>query len=345
MSTSRIPVAPKASHTPLSDASLGKNKPFSPLFSGGQSLDAATNVRMSARFRHDFSRVKIHSSMSAAESAEAVGALALTLGNDIAFGAGAYSPGDARSERLLAHELTHVVQQDRYGLGTADLKSRRSDPSEQEAETVADRVVAGGNVDVRSAPRAAISCFDPGYNDVQNDFWNTKSTLGNKWGNVADSALNTVWDGIGAIPDVGSALSTGVDLAKSGYSEGMSTLEGWEADLTGNTADRMRSKQYDEAAGSFLKDAAVDATGMIPGYGTAESLVAGTYDANRTISLARGQDPTATPSAGDFQKGVAGTLWDKINPPTPAVAPDPNQASDPDQPPPNMPSDPFQGMQ
>jgi hypothetical protein len=57
-----------------------------------------------------------------------------------------------------------------------------------------------------------------------------------------------------------------------------------------------------------------------------------------------GQDPTATPSAGDFQKGVAGTLWNKIDPPAPAATPDPNQAPDPDQPPPYMPDDPFQGM-
>jgi hypothetical protein len=344
MPTSRNAVVPKATSTHSSESSINRSRLFSPSPSGGQSLDGATNAKMSARFSHDFSKVKIHADTSAAETAEAIGAQALTLGNDITFGEGAYSPGSESSERLLAHELTHVVQQDRYGQGTGGLKSRWSDHSEQEAESAAEQVIAGNRVDVRSAPRAAISCFDPANNDVQNDFWNTKSTLGNKWGNVADSAINTVWDGIGAIPEVGSVLSTGVDLAKSGYSEGMSTLHGWEADLTGDTGERMRSKQYDEAASGFLGDAAVDATGMIPGYGTAQSLVAGTYDANRTYNLATGQDPTATPSSGDFQKGVAKTIWNGVNPPTPAATPDPNQAPDPNQPPPNMPADPFQGM-
>jgi hypothetical protein len=167
--------------------------------------------------------------------------------------------------------------------------------------------------------------------------------LGNKWGSVADSAMNTAWDGIGLIPEVGSVMSTGVDLAKSGYSEGMSTLNGWEADLTGNTADRMRAQQYHEAAGSFMGDAAVDATGLIPGYGTVQSAAAGGYDLARTVDLATGGNP-ATPSSGDLQKNAASGAWNKVNPPTPTTAPDPNAAPNPDIPPPNMPADPFRNL-
>lgn len=137
-----------------------------PRLGGGQTLNRSTQREMSSRFGHSFSQVRIHTDARAAESADAVGAHAYSLGSDIVFGSGKFQPGSRETKRLLAHELTHVVQQDRFGLGTAGLKSRRSDPSEQEAESAADQVVSGGRVDVRSAPRAALSCFDPAYNDV-----------------------------------------------------------------------------------------------------------------------------------------------------------------------------------
>jgi hypothetical protein len=66
---------------------------------------------MERRFGHDFSRVRVHADSQAAESARAVHAVAYTVGSDIVFGEGAYSPCSAAGQRLLAHELTHVVQQ------------------------------------------------------------------------------------------------------------------------------------------------------------------------------------------------------------------------------------------
>lgn len=60
---------------------------------------------------HDFSRIRIHADGRAAGSARAVGALAYTVGNHIVFGAGQYSPRSDAGRRLLAHELTHTVQQ------------------------------------------------------------------------------------------------------------------------------------------------------------------------------------------------------------------------------------------
>ncbi|HEX5324588.1 MAG TPA: DUF4157 domain-containing protein [Capsulimonadaceae bacterium] len=314
--------------------------------SSGKALDRHTQQEMSARFGHDFGHVRVHTDSKADKAAEAMEADAYTFGGDIVFGQGKYNPGSRQTEHLLAHELTHVVQQDRYGAGSTNMRSRRSDPSEREAESVSDRALLGENVSVHSAPTAAVSCFDPAYNDVKDDFWGTKSMLGNKWGNVADSAMNTVWDGIGLIPDVGSAASTMVDAGKAGYSEGMSTLEGWEADLTGNTADRMRSQQYHEAAQSFTGDMAVDATGMIPIYGTGQSALGGLWDGARTIDLATGGDPNGSPSFTDLQKQAAGGIWNGVTGgPSTTPAPDRNAAPDPDQPPPNMPSDPFQGMQ
>ncbi|RFC36115.1 MAG: protein of unknown function (DUF4157) [Candidatus Nitrotoga sp. SPKER] len=64
------------------------------------------------RFGHDFSRVRVHTDARAARSAQALGAQAYTLGNDMVLGAGQYAPHTGAGRHLLAHELAHVVQQD-----------------------------------------------------------------------------------------------------------------------------------------------------------------------------------------------------------------------------------------
>ena len=81
------------------------------LSSPGQPLDPATRTFMEPRFGHDFAKVRVHTNNRAAESVEAVNARAYTVGNHIVFGAGQHEPGGSRGQRLLAHELTHVVQQ------------------------------------------------------------------------------------------------------------------------------------------------------------------------------------------------------------------------------------------
>ncbi len=81
------------------------------LRSPGQPLDPATRAFMEPRFGHDFSRVRVHTDVKAAESARAVNALAYTVGREVVFGAGRYAPGTMAGQRLLAHELVHVVQQ------------------------------------------------------------------------------------------------------------------------------------------------------------------------------------------------------------------------------------------
>ena len=66
------------------------------------------------RLGEDFSRVRLHTD----EGAAALGANALTRGNDIAFARDRYRPGTPAGRRLLAHELVHVAQQKRSGGGT-----------------------------------------------------------------------------------------------------------------------------------------------------------------------------------------------------------------------------------
>ncbi len=78
---------------------------------GGSSLDANTKEFMESRFGYDFSDVRIHADESSAMSARSVNALAYAVGNDIVFEQGQYQPRTLEGRKLLAHELTHVVQQ------------------------------------------------------------------------------------------------------------------------------------------------------------------------------------------------------------------------------------------
>jgi hypothetical protein len=79
---------------------------------GGQPLDSTTRAFMEPRFGTDLSAVRIHTGSRADRIAGQVGANAFTVGSDIAFASGKYSPDTGPGRRLLAHELTHVLQQD-----------------------------------------------------------------------------------------------------------------------------------------------------------------------------------------------------------------------------------------
>jgi hypothetical protein len=81
----------------------------------GAALDTASRRFFEPRFGFNFDQVRVHTDPKAAESARAINARAYTVGRDIAFGAGMYAPGTESGRRLLAHELTHVVQQSNSG--------------------------------------------------------------------------------------------------------------------------------------------------------------------------------------------------------------------------------------
>jgi hypothetical protein len=85
------------------------------LASSGRPLDDHTRATMESRFGHDFGRIRIHADDVAAQSAQAVAAHAYTVHPHVVFGAGRYAPENPDGQRLLAHELAHVVQQERGG--------------------------------------------------------------------------------------------------------------------------------------------------------------------------------------------------------------------------------------
>jgi predicted chitinase len=78
---------------------------------GGEPLADSVRSYFEPRFGHDFSQVRVHAGEEAAQAARGVQARAYTIGHDIVFGHGEYAPDTAQGKRLLAHELTHVVQQ------------------------------------------------------------------------------------------------------------------------------------------------------------------------------------------------------------------------------------------
>lgn len=77
----------------------------------GSALDSGVREQMEQRFGQDFGNVRVHADAQAARSAEAIDAQAYTAGANIVFAAGQYAPQSAAGQHLIAHELTHVVQQ------------------------------------------------------------------------------------------------------------------------------------------------------------------------------------------------------------------------------------------
>ena len=100
---------------------------------------------MERAFSADFSAVRVHTGPESDRAASGLGASALTAGQDIVFRAGAFAPHTPGGDRLLAHELAHVVQQ-AGGLPRAAIDGGTADPLEKAAETAADQAVTSGRV-------------------------------------------------------------------------------------------------------------------------------------------------------------------------------------------------------
>jgi len=106
------------------------------LRSSGQPLSEEARTVMEARFGHDFSRVRVHTDARAADSVQAVNAMAYTVGPHVVFGTGQYAPTTVAGKKLLAHELTHVVQQGDRSVPDQLVIGRPKDTHEREAEMV-----------------------------------------------------------------------------------------------------------------------------------------------------------------------------------------------------------------
>lgn len=105
------------------------------LRSPGWPLDPAIRAYYELRFGCDLGDVRVHTDVTAAHSARAVGARAYTVGQDIVFGGGRYDPLGAEGRRLMAHELAHTLQQRDAGGGGAFQLQRQEEDSDTAAPT------------------------------------------------------------------------------------------------------------------------------------------------------------------------------------------------------------------
>ncbi len=125
------------------------------LASPGRPLESALRQDMEERFGHDFSRVRVHSGEAAEQSARDVKAHAYTVGHNIVFGANRFVPETRAGRRLVAHELTHVVQQSGQGTVVQREVERRLDP--------ADATLVGTGVSPPGEVLAAIETLGAGH--------------------------------------------------------------------------------------------------------------------------------------------------------------------------------------
>jgi hypothetical protein len=107
-------------HPSAARAEMGSARVDDALASPGGSLDPGLRQDMENRLGYDFSRVRVHSDSIAGESARSINAKAYTVGNDIVFGKSWFAPQTTEGRRLIAHELTHVVQQTKPSRRSSD---------------------------------------------------------------------------------------------------------------------------------------------------------------------------------------------------------------------------------
>jgi hypothetical protein len=101
----------KASPDHSPEPSSGVSSQIASLRGSGKPLSASTRAFFEPRFGTDFSQIRVHTGGAAADAAHAIQAEAFTTGQDVVFGVGEYAPEGQEGRKLLAHELTHVIQQ------------------------------------------------------------------------------------------------------------------------------------------------------------------------------------------------------------------------------------------
>ena len=169
---------------------------------GGESrpLDTVTREFFEKGFGHNFSAVRVHTDRTTAESAAALGAAAYTVGSNIVFGADGYWPNRPDGQRLLAHEIAHVVQLStgRAGFGTVlrqELPDARSLPTATVKQHGIVYKTEGAILRDTPSPRGAAVALLP-FNtrvfvDSEQPGWYFVTTDDGRWGYCAQSHIRT----------------------------------------------------------------------------------------------------------------------------------------------------------
>lgn len=273
------------------------------LRSSGRPLDAATRGVMEPRFGRDFGQVRIHTGPVAAESARSVHALAYTVGNQIVFGGGNYAPGTARGDSLLAHELTHVVQQ----AGARPEYPLRIGPADDHHERAASAAANSlASVGPTSAAPAGVQRLQRAPDDAANPE-PAQPAAEPSWWDKIKGAAGSVVDAAGNVLSMTGDLALGVVQR---FAPGVATL-----------IQNVRSKGIvgyltDMASGAFggVFGKLANSGGMIGDLLQTFAQLGGTV---RTILVALSHNDCqplfdAIGHLGDVIKQMAGDAWDKV---------------------------------
>ena len=184
-----------SSTSPIEVASAAVATNIHAMEGGGHALPETTRAYFEPRFGANLSHVRVHTGGRAEQTAKSINAKAFTVGPNIAFGSGHYSPESQEGRKLLAHELTHVMQQDRGPAIQRDVLDDVGDAVSSVAGTVSD--VASDAVDVVSdvASGAANKVSDL-VSDAADAVTGVVDTLIGKLRGAFDSALgqiNAAW--------------------------------------------------------------------------------------------------------------------------------------------------------
>ena len=169
----------------------------------GQALNAETRAVLEPRFGHNFGDVRVFADGQADQLAQGYQARAFTVGQDVFFAHGEYAPDSASGMGLLAHELTHTIQQRGAKFDGRPLTvSQRGDAGEREADAAASSVTSGGIAHVQASGGLSVQCFQG-----TDDEWRNNKDAHEQSRNV--SAVQAI-PGLGNIFSLGMAGAAGV---------------------------------------------------------------------------------------------------------------------------------------
>lgn len=281
------------SHETNAQVSLGLNDQAQP-------LDASVRALLEPRFDHSFADVRVHAGPQAAQSAEQLDSRAYTVGQDIVMNQGEYNPNSPEGLSLLAHELTHTIQQPKLR-GATDLDvSDPNDASEHEASRAARNAITGAApVSVSSGSETAgVSRMISGAVDD----WQLPS-----WGDVTGAVGGAISGGAGliggGISSVGGMAGSAIGGVGNLLGSGISTGAGFLGD-----AARFGGGLFGEGSvGSQIGDVAGGAISQIGGlFGGGVSSAAGNFgnQVSNGYSNIGGMVSGAGSAVGDFVSGM-----------------------------------------
>jgi hypothetical protein len=125
--------------------------------SSGHDLDSRVQAGAEAAFGQSLAGVRVHSDAGAAQLADRLNARAVTVGSDIAFGAGEYQPGNPIGDALIAHELAHVAQQ--RGADSSPTAQLKGDPDDSALESDADNAAVAAVLTLWGRAQGAVSAI------------------------------------------------------------------------------------------------------------------------------------------------------------------------------------------